>query len=333
MAKAIESTQIERQWKILTILSWEKDWLSVSDISEKLAVQFGEIVNKRTIKRDIDNLSLIFPICEDENPSKGTVYMLDGFKMENVILNFDELLSLYFIRESVKNFRDDLGKTAYQLIDRMIRSLPSVYQDFIERLYKGFVVEENKNIDNEVSMDLINTLYRAISEKRSVKMKYYSFSSNRISYREVDPYIIYHKDGYFYLAGFCKVHNDIRDFRISRILEIEILDKNFEVSEKFDRNKYNNYVWNILKGEEVVTVKVLFKGDAARLVKEYERHRADRIVDNGDGNIIFEKKVSSYEEIMRWILGYGSQARVLEPPALIDAIQKEISAMKEVYCK
>lgn len=112
-----------------------------------------------------------------------------------------------------------------------------------------------------------------------------------------------------------------------------MLDESFEVSENFDRTKYNKYTWNILKGEELVTVKVLFKGDAARLVKEYERHRADRIVDNGDGSIIFEKKVSSYKEIMRWILGYGSQAKVLEPPALISVIQKEISAMKEVYCK
>jgi len=331
LPKSVDSTQVERQWKILTILSWEKNWLSISDICEKLEVQFGEKVNRRTVQRDIDALSLVFPISEQQG-SKGTVYALDSLKMDNIMMSFNELVSLYFLRENLKNHRDELGKTAYQLIDKIIKYLPAVYQDFIERLYRGFMVESNKKSD-QVSMDVIDTLYKAISEKKTVRMKYYSFSSDKVTYREVDPYIIYYKDGYYYLAGFCRVHNDIRDFRVSRIMDVAILDKSFVVSKDFDRNKYNKYAWNILKGGGLATVKVLFKGNAARLVKEYERHRADSIVENEDGSVVFEKKVSSYEEIMRWILGYGSEAVVIEPRELACSIVEEINAMKEAYAK
>ncbi len=67
-----------------------------------------------------------------------------------------------------------------------------------------------------------------------------------------------------------------------------------------------------------------FSGVSARLVKEYEAKKADRIVENadGDGSIIFERNVPITPEVIKWALGFGCEVEVIEPKELKDEIRR-----------
>lgn len=322
-----DSTQLERQWKILSILSWENKGMTINQIYQRLAKNFGEEVSAKTIKRDLDDLTMIFPIYE-EGEGKGTTYALEKYKIHDFIFSVQELFALFFAREIIRKYdMSEPGRLALNFLERIISYIPSIYDDYIDRLYRTFLIEKDIDSDKNVSVETLKMINDAIIYKKSIKMRYYSFTSNTETDREVDPYLIYEKEGHYYLTGFCKLHNEIRDFRISRMKEISVLNKSFEISPNFDRSKYYKYTWNILKGHTKYRVQIKFIGNAARLVKEYERYRADEIVENEDGSVIFVKVVSQLDEIKRWVLGFGCEAKVIGPDEFRDMINDEIIKM------
>lgn len=329
MIKNSDSTQLERQWKILSILSWENKGVTINQIYNRIAKNFGEKVSPKTIKRDLDDLTMVFPIYED-GEGRGTTYALEKYKIEDFVFSVQELFSLFFIREIIRKYdTSEPGKLALQLIERIISYIPSIYDDYIDRLYKTFLVQKDIDSDTNVTVETLKMINDAIVEKKCIKIRYYSFTSDSETVREVNPYIMYEKDGHYYLTGFCKLHNEIRDFRISRMKEIEVLNKSFEILPEFDKTKYYKYTWNILKGSTRYKIEIKFTGNAARLVKEYDRYRADDLIENEDGSIIFIKTVSQLDEIKRWVLGFGSDAEILGPQEFKDMIYNEIIKMAE----
>ncbi|MCP2239404.1 helix-turn-helix transcriptional regulator [Thermoanaerobacterium thermosaccharolyticum] len=327
MIKNGDSTQLERQWKILSILSWENNGMTINQIYQRLAKNFGEEVSTKTIKRDLDDLTMVFPIYE-EGEGRGTTYTLEKYKIHDFIFSVQELFALFFTREIIRKYdTSEIGKMALNFIERIISYIPSIYDDYIDRLYRTFLIQKDIDSDKNVTLDMLETINDAIIYKKSIKMRYYSFTSDTETEREVDPYLIYEKEGHYYLTGFCKLHNEIRDFRISRIKKIKLLDKSFEISPNFDKSKYYKYTWNILKGSTKYRVQIRFVGNAARLVKEYEGYRADEIVENNDGSILFIKVVSQLDEIKRWVLGFGCEAEVISPDVFKDMVNGEIIKM------
>jgi len=70
------------------------------------------------------------------------------------------------------------------------------------------------------------TLAAAVGEKRRVRLRYRSGSS-RETEREVDPYSVMHREGYWYAVGHCHLRGGMRLFRLDRVLEAEMLEETF----------------------------------------------------------------------------------------------------------
>lgn len=56
-----------------------------------------------------------------------------------------------------------------------------------------------------------------------------------------------------------------------------------------------------------------------------------RISEKPDGGVVLELNVTGLEAIQRWIMSYGSRARVLGPPQLVDSIRREAEAVVRSY--
>jgi predicted DNA-binding transcriptional regulator YafY len=70
------------------------------------------------------------------------------------------------------------------------------------------------------------TLAAAVGEQRRVLLRYRSGSS-RETEREVDPYGVMHREGYWYAVGHCHLRGGMRLFRLDRVLEAEMLGETF----------------------------------------------------------------------------------------------------------
>lgn len=77
-------------------------------------------------------------------------------------------------------------------------------------------------------------------------------------------------------------------------------------------------------------LRIQFDPETGRYVREYEAHRADRLIENSSG-LLFEKQTPITPEVVRWILKFGAGAKVLEPEHLADQLRIEAEKMWKSY--
>ncbi len=323
-----DMAQTERQIFILLLLSENKRGYTISDIHASLE-KWDVIVDKKTIGRDIDSLSGICFISEEERGGK-TYYTADKFRLRDITFTSPELVSLAFLLELLKPYQNmAMGKSSQELIHKLIDNTTNLNREFIKH-FSGFVsINTNDYIPDDVNHAIEERLQTAIRNKNKVKITYHSFGQDEDTHRIIRPYELLINDGALNVVSYCELRNDLRDFRVSRIQDIALLEDTFTIPEEYylqrERNKFIH-----LSGKENEEVVLEFYGMSAKYVKEYESELADEIHPITEG-ITFIRTTSITEELVRWILQFGSGVKVINPPALRDMIKEELSKGLELY--
>jgi len=121
-----DTTQIERQLYILSLLSESKNGCTIDDIINYL-FKLGIEVSAKTVSRDLDTLSIVnFPVFEEKH-GKETYFLTKKFGLDNVSFTLNELVSIYFIKEILASYSAlEIGMNATLLIERIISHLPQI---------------------------------------------------------------------------------------------------------------------------------------------------------------------------------------------------------------
>ena len=146
--------------------------------------------------------------------------------------------------------------------------------------------------------------------------------------RRVDPYHLTLYDGGLYLVGYCHLREAVRIFAVERIRECEVLTARFDPPDKFDVDKYLEGAWGIIRGD-IVTVKVVFARSLARYIRDRLWHPTQKFRELGDGRLEMTLRVADTLEVRRWILGFGSEAEVVEPGALRETLRRDAEALAQ----
>lgn len=326
-----EVSQIERQLYILALLSSGKKGYTISEIHKNLDM-VGINISRRTVERDIDYMSTGSFFLMEERRSNKIFYMAKKFGIENMMLTTSELISLHFIKELLKSYTMlDIGNTARYLIDRIIKDLPQLNKAYIEMLSELLKVKESFiGLEKHLDEEIIRTVRKGIELHKTLLIKYHSFTSNTETERKFDPYIIEIYEGCYHLIGYCHLRESIRDLRISRIKEIKLLDDTYERPKRFYEN-YKKDRFSKLAGEENIELILKFSGEGARYVLEYESAKADILIQNDDGSILFQRATTMTPEIIKWVLSFGADVVVIEPKAVREAITKHAKGMLRKY--
>jgi proteasome accessory factor B len=316
-----DMAQTERQIFILLLLSENKRGYTINDIHASLE-KWNVIVDKKTIMRDIDSLSSICFISEEEKNGK-TYYTADKFRLRDITFTTPELVSLAFLLELLKPYQSmTMGKTSQELLHKIIDNTTNLNREYIKHFTGLVTVNTNDYINDEVNPEIEEHLQTAIRNRMKLQITYRSFNSVEDTVRIIQPYELMLSDGALSIVAYCELRGDVRNFRVSRIKAIQPTELSYTIPQEYysvrSRNKFIHLSGNI---SENITIE--FKGSTARYIKEYEADLADEITDTMDG-IIFKRNTAITEELIRWILQYGSGARVLEPSHLADKVKQEL---------
>lgn len=316
-----DMAQTERQIFILLLLSENKRGYTINDIHASLE-KWNVIVDKKTIHRDIDSLSSICFISEEERNGK-TYYTADKFRLRDITFTSPELISLAFMLEVLKPYQNlTMGKTSQELINKLLDNTTNLNREFIKHFSGMVTINTNDYIIDEVNPEIETKLQTAISNKKKVRITYRSFGSDEDTLRIIHPYELLINDGALNVVGFCELRNDIRDFRVSRIKTITVLEDGFTVPDDYPRkNPRKKFIH--LSGNVTEQIVISFEGLTAKYIQEYEADRADEIIETEKG-ITFIRNTAVTEELIRWILQFGAGAKVLEPSHLKERIKKEL---------
>lgn len=292
--------------------------------AEMIARECG--VAERTIYRDIVALSEAnIPIYYDN----GYKYASGNF-LPPLNFNIDEYMTLKTALESSPLYHNARSRKLIKSVRTKIEACLS--PGVKER--KMFAPEttsiEVKSTQNDnINEDFYAAVEDGIRKHHLIKLKYNSIQSG-IMEREVEPYFLIFIEKAFYFVGYCHLRQDLRTFRIDRIMDVVLTDKTFKPRTDINPAEYFQNSWGVFSGQPV-EVEIIFTGKAARVVSMSRHHRSEKVTNLDNGRVKYEVTVSGTEEICRWLMGFGGDAVVVKPLSLISEIQKRAGSILANY--
>jgi predicted DNA-binding transcriptional regulator YafY len=160
-------------------------------------------------------------------------------------------------------------------------------------------------------------------------MRYHSLSSDRTKDYVLEPYRLVYADGGLYLIANVPAYDGLRTFAVDRIEALSLLEETFEPNEAVADEVFQHSL-GINQGQPQ-RIEIEIRPPASRYAAERLWHPSQTLDECQDGSIRVTLDVCDDWALRRWILGFGSAAKVLSPARLAAEIAQETARAAERY--
>jgi len=174
---------------------------------------------------------------------------------------------------------------------------------------------------------LLEKLRRAIREQRRVLMVHHKQSEPDAQAREVDPYALVYRGGWWYVVGHCHLRRAIRSFRLDRIVELTLLDKTFQTPASFN---IRDHLAMAFESETKVKMRMRFAPQAAHVARDSGVYW-DALEEQADGAVVVTMTMPDLQWAASMALGFGPIVTVLEPAELRQTVREWANAIAMQY--
>lgn len=185
-------------------------------------------VGERTVRRYAVMLQEMGVPVEGERGRYGAYSLRPGYKLPPMMFTNEEALGLSLGLLAARGLGLSGAAPAVEgALAKLERVMPDALRGRVRTLQEtiSIAVARSANATPAKSEALL-TLAAAVDEQRRVRLRYRSSGAEETE-REVDPYGVMHREGYWYAVGHCHLREGIRLFRVDRILDAALLDETF----------------------------------------------------------------------------------------------------------
>jgi predicted DNA-binding transcriptional regulator YafY len=166
----------------------------------------------------------------------------------------------------------------------------------------------------------------ALGREKRVHISYYVPGRDEATERDVDPMRLLLVEGRSYLEGWCRRADDVRLFRLDRILAIEVLEVAREVPAGAEQVDVDLGLFR----PSAQDVQVVFELAAAgRWVAEY--YPCEEVSELGDGRLRIRLRTPDTQWVRRLALRLGEDGRLISPPELAERVIADAAAALSHY--
>lgn len=122
-------------------------------------------------------------------------------------------------------------------------------------------------------------------------------------------------NGGLYLFVRIPAFDTIRTLAVERIQTIELGTETFVMPKNFDPRERINSAFQITY-DEPIDVAIRFAKSVAKYIEERQWAPGQKLERAPDGSVVLRLSTSGRKEILMWVLSFGADAVVLEPPEL-----------------
>lgn len=174
--------------------------------------------------------------------------------------------------------------------------------------------------------EYLQIIIDAMQQSKELAIDYQTFYGHRKSYT-IQPYAMktYHQR--WYILGFIKELEAIRNIALDRLLEMTITKQSFALPENFNAEKYYENTVGIFVNEDLSLVKVKLKayGYQIEYLRSLPLHKSQRETVSKHGEFcVFEYELCLTPELSSQILAMGENVEVLEPIEFRDEIKRRL---------
>lgn len=295
--------QESRLFKIVYHLL-DKGRATAPELAEKFEVSV------RTIYRDIDALSSAGVPIYAEAGRNGGIHLMNDFVLDKAVLSEEEKQEILTALQSI-SFTNNIEN------NQTLQKLSAIFHIGSENwLEVDFSRWGNKGTDNQ-KFELLKS---AVIHQKCVKITYAN-SYGTISERIVQPLKMSYKSMSWYLKAYCTEKQDYRIFKLTRMIDLEVLTEGFckssfpELGETLGQS-YNTIVLRFPKN---MSYRVYDEFDTTKVSKK----------ENGD--LIVSVEIPEDEWLIGYILSFGTQVDIIEPAYLKEIVAEQAKKIYEKY--
>ncbi|MDE5779062.1 MAG: YafY family transcriptional regulator [Lachnospiraceae bacterium] len=295
--------QESRLFKIVYHLL-DKGQATAPELAEKFEVSV------RTIYRDIDALSGAGIPIYAEAGRNGGIHLMNDFVLDKAVLSEEEKQEILTALQSI-NFTKNISSS------QTLQKLSAIFNLSSENwLEVDFSRWGNKGTDNE-KFELLKS---AVIHQKCVKITY-SNSYGTISKRIVQPLKMSYKSMSWYLKAYCTEKQDYRIFKLTRIIDLEVLADGFRKSSFPELDESPGQTYN--------TIILGFPQNMAyRVYDEFDKTRVSR---RENGDLIVSVDMPEDEWLIGYLLSFGTQVDIIEPEYLKEIVAEQAKKIYEKY--
>jgi len=296
---------------------------------DEMAVSVG--VSRRTVFRDLEVLTRAGLAFDFDRASKR-YHASKAALLPPVTLSHGEALAVLLAMRSVAagplSWDKQVAASAAIKIEGM---LPPLIRDHCGTLMDKTEFRPAPASDPTSINGAVQTIQAALARQCRLAIRYDSLTGGEVIETTLCPYRMAFIHRAYYVIGQSTLHQKVRTFKVERIIQMRLTDQPFRHDPTFNLNDYLGNAWLMIPDGPRTHVTIRFSKKVATNVDEVLWHKTQRTVYDEAGCLLFEVDVDGVGEIAWWVLGYGGEAEVLEPPQLRERIAKHVARMNATY--
>ncbi|MBL4835035.1 MAG: WYL domain-containing protein [Pseudomonas sp.] len=328
MSSTSARSTLARQWELLQLLPGGTPGISASEIRQKL-VNSGHQASKRTVERDLIELSRLFPLqCN----SKGTPYgwyWKPGKSANLPGISISEALTLKLVENSIR-----------PLIPRfMLEGLEARFAQARDKLdalaaenptarWPTCVASVTPNmilLPPKTSAETLEAIQQALLSEKQIRASYQSSGKQQIRQMSLNPLALVQRGHTTYLLATSDGFSDVRQYALHRFQSAERLDSPCEVPSGFDLQHYIDQKLMQFGQQGVLILQAWVSERLADILAETPLSEDMVLTSFNDGEgFQLTATVTDTWELRWWLLSHTGAIVVHQPQALRDELRMRL---------
>jgi predicted DNA-binding transcriptional regulator YafY len=294
----------------------------------------GIRIHRRTLQRDLIELSRIFPlVCDDRSKPYGwswakdaEITVLPGVD-PHAALTFrlvDSFLSAMLPRATLRFIEPYLKKAK-----EVLASLPDAgLKSWPQRI--RVIPSGQPLLAPKIKPDVLEVVYEAMLKELRILTTYKARGTDTVKKYELSPLALVFRGGIIYLVGIVWDYDEVVQLAMHRIQIAKLTSTpickrpNFDLDDYIKRGKFG-----FLYDETPIKLVARFTREAAFALAETPLAPDQQLLEDGPDHMIL-RATAPYTLFLRgWLMGYGDYVEILEPPSL----REEFRQVAENLCK
>jgi predicted DNA-binding transcriptional regulator YafY len=284
-------------------------------------------VSTKTINRDLEFMRdrLELPL-EYDGSRFGYHYTQPVSSFPTLQITEGELFALLVAEKALQQYRGThFERPLLSAFKKMAAALPDTVSLNLAEWEQ--TISFRTSAEPILNLEVFDALARATAQHRQLKLRYRKPGQTATEERVVDPYHLANINGEWFLFAFDHLRKDIRTFVPARIKAVAPTGRSFPRPQRFSLEKRLRDSFGVHSGQGEYDVVVRFSEAVADYVREKRWHASQRLRELTEGRLELRLKLSSLEEVKRWVLSWGGQAQVIRPRELAKAVREAAYAI------
>ncbi len=314
-------TMAEEKLKILYLMKilldeTDKDHiLNASELCDRMQARYSLPCNRKTIYGDVERLQTFGIKVEQVKGDRQGYYVADReFSLPELKLLVDAVQSSKFIT-----------KTGSEELIRKLEKLTS-WENARKLRRQVFIINRTKTL-NEAALECVDLIHEAMSDNRQIRFHYCDWNvrkefvprRNGMIY-EISPWALTWDDENYYLVGHEERTDMIKHYRVDKMQDMEISEKERAGQEKFrnfDLAAFSRKTFGMFGGQDT---NVTLSCENRLIGVVLDRFGRDiMIMPKADGTFTAHVVVTVSPQFFGWVTGIGEGMRIAGPLS----VQKE----------